>query len=134
MKKINSAYDLPQREAQASEVCSTDNNPVRSKRRRTFNYRSSIADSLQSPEFVDKWEASRLTSLSPETLKKYRLKKVLIEDIHWVRINSKALRYNAPMLLDWLRHQGDPQAHQKTIEAYLASLPSNQSRRGRRSK
>ncbi|MBW4474466.1 MAG: hypothetical protein KME45_29430 [Stenomitos rutilans HA7619-LM2] len=82
-------------------------------------------DYQQTAEFVDKWGASQLTGLSPETLKKYRLSGLLIEDIHWVRINSKAIRYNARLLVDWLRNRGNPRAHQQAIEHYLAASSAN---------
>lgn len=39
-------------------------------------------------QFVGKREISKLTGLSGHTLKKYRLKGLLSQDIHWIRINS----------------------------------------------
>ncbi|PSB60833.1 hypothetical protein C7B61_16845, partial [filamentous cyanobacterium CCP1] len=53
--------------------------------------------SLQTHEpfrFVKKREISKLTGLSGDTLKKYRLSGLLCEDIHWIRINSKVVLYN----------------------------------------
>ncbi|PSB05736.1 hypothetical protein C7B76_30910 [filamentous cyanobacterium CCP2] len=77
-------------------------------------------------QFVKKREISKLTGLSGATLKKYRLSGLLSEDIHWIRINSKLILYNAPLILDWLQNFNDPQAHQRAIEAYLTTLLSNQ--------
>lgn len=85
-----------------------------------------------STQFVNKREAERLTGFSYETLKKYRLSGLLIENIHWIKFNSRVVRYNAPLLLDFLQNRNDPQAHQRAIESYQTTLPSNQrkSRRG----
>ena len=83
--------------------------------------------------FVGKREAERLTGLSYETLKKYRLSGLLLEGIHWIKLNSRVVRYNALLLLDWIQNRNDPQAHQRAIDAYQASLISNQPKgRGRR--
>lgn len=83
-------------------------------------------------QFVGKREISKLTGLSGDTLKKYRLKGLLSEDVHWIRINSKVVRYNVPLIKDWLQNINDPQAHQRAIEAYLATLLSSpkKTRRG----
>jgi hypothetical protein len=75
--------------------------------------------SLQTHEsfrFVKKREISKLTGLSGDTLKKYRLSGLLCEDIHWIRINSKVVLYNLPLMLDWLQNIHDPQPHQRAIE------------------
>lgn len=82
---------------------------------------------VQFVQFVDKREASRLTGLSGDTLKKYRLKQgLLIEGIHWVRLNAKTIRYNLPLVQDWLQNRNDPKAHQRAVENYQATLLSNQ--------
>lgn len=108
-------------------LATTQNSPKpTAKRRFRPRRRKYDLDYQQTAEFVDKWGASQLTGISPETLKKYRLSGLLIEDIHWVRINSKALRYNARLLIDWLRNQGNPRAHQLVVENYLAANPSNE--------
>jgi hypothetical protein len=87
-----------------------------------------------SPQFlVDKWEAGRMLGLSPETLKKYRDRGYLIEDIHYYRWNQRLIRYNITLLKDWAVHRNNPAAHQRAIELYLASLACNQpKKRGRR--
>ena len=83
---------------------------------------------------VDKHEASKILGISPETLKKYRLQgsSTLIEGIHYHVWNKRVIRYNPFLIADWGLNRNNPQAHQRTIEAYLKSLPSNQSKRGRR--
>ncbi len=82
----------------------------------------------KSPEpfrFVKKREISKLTGLSGDTLKKYRLSGILCEDIHWIRVNSKVVLYNVPLVMDWLQNIHDPKAHNRAIEAYQAMLLSN---------
>jgi hypothetical protein len=85
------------------------------------------------PQFVKKREISRLTGLSGDTLKKYRLSGLLCENIHWIRVNSKVVLYNVPLILDWLCNVSDPQAHQRAIEAYQGMLLSNRRVRGKSS-
>jgi tRNA(His) 5'-end guanylyltransferase len=76
--------------------------------------------------FASKQEASQYLNLSGTTLKRYRLQGLLIEGIHWVRINSRCIRYNLDLIQDWLHNRQDPIAHQRAIENYQASLLSNQ--------
>lgn len=87
-----------------------------------------------SPQLLlDKREAGRILGISPETLKKYRQRGYLIEDIHYYRWNQRVIRYNSILLQDWAIHRNNPTAHQRAIESYLASLASNQpKKRGRR--
>jgi tRNA(His) 5'-end guanylyltransferase len=54
------------------------------------------------------------------------LQGLLIEGIHWVRMNSRCIRYNLELIKDWLHNRHDPAAHQRAIEIYQASLLSNQ--------
>ncbi|MEL6385289.1 MAG: hypothetical protein AAFQ89_23055 [Cyanobacteria bacterium J06626_18] len=79
--------------------------------------------------FVNKRQVSECLSLSGSTLKKYRLSGELIEGIHWVRINSRCVRYNLELLKDWLHNRGNPKAHMRAIETYQKSLLSNQKRK-----
>lgn len=79
--------------------------------------------------FVKKREISKLTGLSGDTLKKYRLSGMLSEDIHWVRVNAKLVLYNVPLILDWLQNINDPLAHQRAIESYMSTLLSNKKKR-----
>lgn len=70
--------------------------------------------------------------LSPHTLKRYRLQGTLIEDIHWIRINPRCVRYNRELIQDWVCNRHAPSSHQKAIEEYLNSLACN--RKGRKIK
>jgi hypothetical protein len=79
--------------------------------------------------FVKKRELAKITGLSGDTLKRYRGQGLLCEDIHWIRVNSKVVLYNLPLVLDWLQNIHDPATHQKAIEAYLTALPSHQKKR-----
>ncbi|NET34863.1 MAG: hypothetical protein F6K19_23035 [Cyanothece sp. SIO1E1] len=82
--------------------------------------------------FVSKQKASECLNLSSSTLKKYRLEGVWIEGVHWVRINSRCVRYNLELIQDWLHNRDNPTAHLRAIEIYQASLLSNQKRGGKR--
>jgi hypothetical protein len=83
-------------------------------------------------DFVSKYEISQLTGLAPATLKRYRLSGRLSEGIHWVRLNDRVIRYNKPLMRDWMQNQGYPHLHQKAIESYLATLPSHEKSRKHR--
>ena len=76
--------------------------------------------------FASKQKASQYLNLSGTTLKRYRIQGLLIEGIHWVRLNSRCIRYNLDLIQDWLHNRHDPVAHQRAIEAYQANLLSNQ--------
>ena len=77
--------------------------------------------------FVNKQGACQYLKLSETTLKRYRLQGLLIEGIHWVRLNSRCIRYNLDLLQDWMRNRHDPSTHQRAIEVYQANLLNNQS-------
>ncbi|MFB2773160.1 helix-turn-helix transcriptional regulator [Pelatocladus sp. BLCC-F211] len=83
-------------------------------------------------KFVSKQQASEHLNLSFATLKKYRLDGTWIEGTHWVRINSRCVRYNLELIQDWLQNRHDPIAHHRAIDVYHASLLSNQKRSNRR--
>ncbi len=77
-------------------------------------------------QFVSKQEATQSLKLSGTTLRRYRVQGLLIEGVHWVRVNSRCIRYNLDLIKDWLHNRHDPAAHQRAIEIYQASLLSNQ--------
>ncbi len=83
-------------------------------------------------QFVNKQQVSDKLNLSFATLKKYRLDGTWIEGTHWVRINSRCIRYNLDLIQDWLHNRYDPIAHHRAIDLYHANLPSNQKRSNRR--
>ena len=82
--------------------------------------------------FVSKRQASECLNLSSSTLKKYRLNGEWIEGLHWVRINSRCVRYNLELIQDWLHNRNDPAAHIRAIEVYQQNLLSSQTKRGKK--
>lgn len=84
-------------------------------------------------KFVSKQEATQSLKLSGTTLRRYRVQGLLIEGVHWVRVNSRCIRYNLKLINDWLHNRHDPAAHQRAIEIYQASLLSNQRKIPKRS-
>lgn len=50
--------------------------------------------------FISKKKATEALDLSGETLKRYRLQGEWIEGVHWVRINSRCVRYNLELIQD----------------------------------
>lgn len=90
--------------------------------------------------FVKGRQLSELTGISASTFKAYRLgskqrntQPIWQEGIHWQRVNQRLTLYNLPLILDWIANRANPLEHQRAIETYLTSLPSNQpQKRGRR--
>ena len=85
------------------------------------------------PEWVDKHDAAKLVCKHWKTLDRWRgeASSTLIEGVHWQHDGGEVV-YHAELLQDWYRNRGNPVAHQRTIDHFLATLPSNQSKRGRR--
>ena len=84
---------------------------------------------------VTKHEAADMLAMSHETLKKLRLRpdSPLIRNVHYFKLNSRTIRYNAPLLMDWAINRDNPAVHQRTIEQFLAATPANQpKKRGRK--
>lgn len=82
--------------------------------------------------FADKWEMSRLNGLSPETLKKYRLSGFLVENVHWIRLNQRTIRYCVLLVLDRIQNNDFPHLHEKGIEYCQSLLPSYQGKTKRK--
>jgi hypothetical protein len=82
--------------------------------------------------WCNKHEAAKITGLSTSTLKNLRLSDELIEGIHWVRLSSRSIRYNAELLKDWMATRLDTVSHEQAISNYLNSLPSRQPQTGDR--
>jgi len=82
-------------------------------------------------QFCSKKALSQITGFSGSTLKKYRLTGNWTEGIHWQKVNSRCVLYNLPLILDWLSNRCEPIVHQRAIDRYLKSLPSNQPKRGK---
>lgn len=80
-------------------------------------------------EFVGKRQISKSLNLSSDTLRKYRLEGVWLEGIHWIRINSRCVRYNAELIQDWAHNRQNPTAHRRAVEIYQASLLNNRKKR-----
>lgn len=99
--------------------------------RTNYNLAGDLVSDQRGFRFVGKQEIADLTGLSCETLKQYRLRGRLIEDIHWIKLNSRVVRYNLFLIKDWVQNHNNPQVHQRAIEAYLSSLPSNEKKRRR---
>lgn len=50
--------------------------------------------------FASKQQATQYLQVSETTLKRYRLQGLLIEGIHWIRLNSRCIRYNLELIQD----------------------------------
>jgi len=84
-------------------------------------------------EFGTKKDVERLLGITPRALQYWRIGgrdrgrkilPVLSEGIHWYRLNPTRTLYNIPLMRDFIANRGNPEAHQRAIAAYFASLPS----------
>lgn len=82
--------------------------------------------------FANKQEMSRLTGLSPDTLKRYRLNGFLVENVHWIRLNQRTVRYCVPLVLDRIQNRHSPKLHERAIENYQTFLLSYQEKAKRK--
>ena len=81
--------------------------------------------------YLSKREMAKLLGVRPDTLKEYR--KNMIEGVHFIRPNSRVVRYNPELVSHWFANRQNPKIHQSVIDQYLASLPENQpKKRGRK--
>ena len=55
--------------------------------------------------YLTKHEAAKLTKLSWQTLRKYRLSGKLKEGIHWIKFNSRNVKYYREALDYWNKHE-----------------------------
>ena len=78
--------------------------------------------------WINKHSASALLEISVHTLKTYRILHWQ-SGIHYQHLNSRTIRYNRELIIDWMANISYPEAHQRAIQAYLASLPSNHNKR-----
>ena len=93
-----------------------------------------VPQGLAVGNWIRKKEAAKILGISTHTLKLYR-KKHWTENIHFLYLNSRTIRYNESLLRDWIANRYCPAAHLRAIEFFSASLLSNQQKkRGRKSK
>ena len=81
--------------------------------------------------YLTKREMAKLLGVHPDTLKDYRQE--MLEGVHFIRPNSRVVRYNPDLVTHWFANRQNPATHQRIIEEYLASLPENKPlKRGRK--
>lgn len=82
--------------------------------------------------FCNKHFLAQKIGYSSHTLKSIRQRGEWIEGIHYVRENSRTIRYNLELCLNWLANKHNPDAHQKEIVRYLTSLEVQTTRKNKR--
>ncbi len=78
------------------------------------------------PIFVGVERMQQLFDYSRDTLQLWEEQGHLKEGIHFVRFNGGSRRYNVALMEDLMVNWSDFSTHQKAIDNYLNSLPSNQ--------
>lgn len=79
-------------------------------------------------QFVTKHKIIEYLNLSEATLKKYRRSGEWLEGVHWVRVNSRCVRYNLDLIEDWMNYRHDPEVHLRKVIAYQRALFSPKKR------
>lgn len=72
--------------------------------------------------FCNKRVLAQSLGCSHHTIKAFRQRGDLIEGIHYIRENSRTIRYNLELCLNWLANRHNPAAHRRAIEQYLKTL------------
>jgi hypothetical protein len=68
--------------------------------------------------------------VSEEYLRRLRYEGTLIQGVHYIKIGThKGVLYHYSLILDWLINRHDPTVHQRAIENFQQSLPSNRPRK-----
>lgn len=76
--------------------------------------------------FCSKRELAIALGFSPHTIKTFR-QKYWQEGVHFVRLNSRTIRYNKTLCIDWLATGNFPGLHPKRIENCLRELGQDRS-------
>jgi hypothetical protein len=74
-------------------------------------------------------EVEAVFRVSEGFLAKARYRNELIRGVHYLCLGvgkGKGVLYNRPLVIDWLVNRHQPTIHQRAIDNFLASLPSNQ--------
>jgi hypothetical protein len=72
--------------------------------------------------FCNKRALAQKLGCSHHTIKAFRQRGELIENIHYIRSSPRSILYNLELCLNWLANRHSPASHRKAIEQYLASL------------
>jgi hypothetical protein len=75
--------------------------------------------------FYSQKDAAQMVGLKTLTLKRFRYDGTFVKGVHFAMPSPKVTIWNVPLIQDFLANQDDPQAHERAIESFLASLPSN---------
>lgn len=87
---------------------------------------SDLVHLVQDYEFVTAKQICQLMGISLSTCKRRRLQGFWVEGIHWVRLSPTSIRYNLPLIRDWMVNKDHPAVHQRAVDYYIDSLASNQ--------
>lgn len=68
---------------------------------------------------LKKQEAAKLLGVSTFTLRDWRNKGHLIEGIHYIRFNSRTIRYVQESLNHWVLNRDNPQAHERYCQQFM---------------
>jgi hypothetical protein len=72
-------------------------------------------------QFVPRKVVTEHTQLSLSTLLRLR-KKEWEKGVHFTKVSSCTVRYNLPMILNWMALRHDPEAHARVVAEFKANL------------
>ena len=79
------------------------------------------------PTFVDKHELAARIGYSHHSFKRFRKNKIWLKGIHYIKLNSRTIRYNLDLCLNWLANQHEPKVHDAYIKEHLKIWQPNSS-------
>ncbi|MGK7894923.1 MAG: helix-turn-helix transcriptional regulator [Xenococcus sp. (in: cyanobacteria)] len=71
-------------------------------------------------QLIDKNEVAGMLGVKPATVYRYRNQKIFLEDVHYIRINSRLIRYYKEVIENWVVcGTSDPDQHWEFIHKYF---------------
>lgn len=77
-------------------------------------------------ELVNLQILTERTKISDKSFYRYRKLGLLQEGVHYFTLSYNKVLYNLDLILDWIANRQNPEAHERAIQNFLATLPSSQ--------
>jgi hypothetical protein len=83
---------------------------------------------------ITKHEAARILGIHHTTLRSLRNNQNsgIIEGLHWVKWNSRAIRYNRILIENYALNRTNLAEHQRFVEQYMKQLSTHERKRDRK--
>jgi hypothetical protein len=73
---------------------------------------------IEKKNWGSKHEAAPILNCAPRTVKNYRDRKDLIENVHWRKRGATRIEYNLVLLQDYMKNLNNPEKHLKVCKGF----------------